>query len=408
MKKLAPSLALIPASIALTTAPAMAQDDGETIVVTGTLLEDSERALAECLARGCPPEEDMRLTLAHAENQFVAGEYKDGDKTLRKSISRNKKHKADVPELLAGLYRSSARFSEHLGEADDFKFATLNMRDTLRDVFGKDDRRVLIAQTEVGDSRAKLGSIRDARGIYEKVEARALELNYPRVASFAKLRQALLLQVEWGGDKNGGAKLDEYMAALDSLINQPLENSSDFAMMASVLKARTLRELGDPKATEELIKAFATDGGTKRPVLIYSEPLDRLNESAFAADRRFGDVQSNTLDRLTTSELNKPRYVDVGFWIRPDGTTAEIEVLRAQGPDGWHPPLLAQIKSRRYAPLDMEAAAPGLFHIERYTQTARFANVSTGTRIRRREVDLRIEKLDLTPENYGDLVDQEG
>ena len=398
----------ISASLLLLATPALAQDDGETIVVTATLLEDSAKALEECLSRGCPPEEDIRLTLAHAENQFVEGDYKDGDQTLNKSISRNKKHKSDVPELLAGLYRSSARFSEHLGEANDFKFATLNMRDTLRDVFGKDDRRVLIAQTEVGDSRAKLGSIRDARDVYEQVEKRALELDYPRVASFALLRQALLLQVEWGRNKRGGPKLDAYQAALDNLINNPLRDSDDFSLVARVLKARLMRELDQPGATDELIKTFASAGGTERPVLLYSDPLDRVAESALGVDRRTGNLQSNTLDRLTTPQLNKPRFVDIGFWIRPDGSTAEIEVLRAQGPDDWHKLVITQIDSRRYAPLKLEPAAPGLFHIERYTQTARFENNSTGTRIRRRDVNFRIEKLDLTPDNYGDLVDQEG
>ncbi len=398
----------ISASLLLLATPALAQDDGETIVVTATLLEDSAKALEECLSRGCPPEEDIRLTLAHAENQFVEGDYKDGDQTLNKSISRNKKHKSDAPELLAGLYRSSARFSEHLGEANDFKFATLNMRDTLRDVFGKDDRRVLIAQTEVGDSRAKLGSIRDARDVYEQVEKRALELDYPRVASFALLRQALLLQVEWGRNKRGGPKLDAYQAALDNLINNPLRDSDDFSLVARVLKARLMRELDQPGATDELIKTFASAGGTERPVLLYSDPLDRVAESALGVDRRTGNLQSNTLDRLTTPQLNKPRFVDIGFWIRPDGSTAEIEVLRAQGPDDWHKLVITQIDSRRYAPLKLEPAAPGLFHIERYTQTARFENNSTGTRIRRRDVNFRIEKLDLTPDNYGDLVDQEG
>ncbi|MEL7476960.1 MAG: hypothetical protein AAGJ55_12150, partial [Cyanobacteria bacterium J06555_12] len=351
--------------------PLAAQSDSNQIVVTGTPIEDSARALADCLARGCSPEEDITLTLAHAENQFVAGEYKDGDQTLNKSISRNKKHKAEVPELLAGLYRASARFSEHLGEPSDFKFATLNMRDTLRDVFGEDDRRVLIAQTEVGDSRAKLGSLRDAQSIYTAVEQRALELNYPRVASFARLRQALLQQVKWSDGKQSSRALMNYKAALTQLITEPLPNSDDFSLVAQVLQARLLRELEKPEATDQLIATFLAKGGTEKPILLYNEPFESITESLFSENSRFRDRRSNTLARLTTPQLNRPRYIDIGFWIRPDGTTAEVEILREQGTNDWHGSVLAQIASRRYAPLKLDATSPGLFHIERYTQTAR-------------------------------------
>ena len=42
---------------------------------------------------------------------------------------------------------------------------------------------------------------------------------------------------------------------------------------------------------------------------------------------------------------------------------------------------------------------PGFYIIERYTITQRFAQ-TTGTRLRVREPVQRIERLDLTPENY--------
>ncbi|MGK6356361.1 hypothetical protein ACMGDH_14190 [Sphingomonas sp. DT-207] len=45
------------------------QNESTTIVVTGVSLADSEECLEACLARRCPPREDIEALLAHAENQ---------------------------------------------------------------------------------------------------------------------------------------------------------------------------------------------------------------------------------------------------------------------------------------------------------------------------------------------------
>lgn len=408
------TLSILPlAALTLGSGAALAQSpngqSGENqIIVSGTPIEESGRALAACIEQGCPPEEDIALTLAHAENQFIAGDYKDGEATLSRSLSRNRKHKSSVPVPLSDLYRASGRFAVHLGEARDFKHATLDMRDVLKDAFGDDDRRVLIADTEVGDSRAMLGFPNGARRIYEDVEKRALELGYPRVASFARLRQALLSRAEWDVREHNPALLEKYEAALDRLINEPLENSADFVMVAEVMKARLNRKLDRPGATDALIERFVAMGGTDTPVLLFNEPLDSVSEGGFPVDRQLGFSQSNTLDRLTTPQLNKPRFIDVGFWVRPDGTTDEAEVLRAQGPEGWHGAVIESISSRQYAPLDIDRTSPGFFQVERYTLTSRFADETTGTRIRRREPGYRIERLDLTPENTKDLITTQG
>jgi hypothetical protein len=67
---------LLSLALAATTAaapPPAARQDQQTIIVTGRSLTDTERALRDCLARKCPPNEDIDASLAHAENLFVAG-----------------------------------------------------------------------------------------------------------------------------------------------------------------------------------------------------------------------------------------------------------------------------------------------------------------------------------------------
>ena len=49
--------------------PAAAQNDSKReIVVTARSLKDTEADLKACLARKCPPDQDIKATLAHAEN----------------------------------------------------------------------------------------------------------------------------------------------------------------------------------------------------------------------------------------------------------------------------------------------------------------------------------------------------
>jgi hypothetical protein len=62
--------------------PCLAADPpAQTIVVTGASLAETGRRLAGCLARHCPPDEDIAATLAHAENLFVAGDYRQAHAT---------------------------------------------------------------------------------------------------------------------------------------------------------------------------------------------------------------------------------------------------------------------------------------------------------------------------------------
>lgn len=391
-------IALLGALLASTvSAPALGQEGGvgEEIVVTGQSLEDTAKALADCLARDCPPEEDIKATLDHAENLLVAGEYKDSRDTLRKSIGRNDRHGKQLPVPVAGLQRAYSRLSEQLGEGKDFQLATLNMRDTLKDGLGKDDPRTLVADVAVGDSRAKLGDDDSAERIYERTEARAIELGQPRVAMFARLRLALLDQARYEVTKQDRWK-NAMIERLEDIRDNPLAGAEEFTLAAEVMLARIDRTSGDGSQTEALIQRFAEKGGVDRPVLLFSEPLFTDSDIDREANRA-----GNASARLTTLNMDEPRWADIGFWINAEGRVEDYEILRSEGETAWLKQVERHIKSRRYAPVSEEAAAPGFYMIERYSAVARFADQTTGTRLRRREPTMRIERLDLTPENYN-------
>src|SRR5436305_9345304 len=97
-------------------APPQAEDPAQqAIVVTGTPIRDTERALRECLARKCPPNEDINAALAHAENLFVAGRYQDARSVTRAAIGRNHRFRKTYPVDVSDLYRANSRISAHLG-----------------------------------------------------------------------------------------------------------------------------------------------------------------------------------------------------------------------------------------------------------------------------------------------------
>lgn len=373
-------------------APVQAQE----IVVTGKSLKQTEADLKACLERKCPPDEDIKATLAHAENLFVSGDYKNSRATLKDSIGRNKKHGDAFPVPVSDLLRANGRIAEQMGEARDFQLSVLDMRDTLKKGFGENDFRTLVAQIEVGDSRAKLGFSNEAERIYKDVEKRALAAGQPRVASFSRLRQALLWRGQY--DQNPNAfNLKNVNERLDELIERPLAESSDFALAAEVIKAKVDRKAGTAGSTDALIKRFAERGGATRPILLFAEPLQRTDLQKGLPDDQ---PALNTLNRLTALQARN-QWADVGFWIDANGRVTDIEALRTSGDKSWLKPVLANIAKRVYAPLKKDGGtAPGFYMIERYTLTARFEDGNTGTRMRRREATPRIERIDLTPENY--------
>lgn len=382
--------ALIAAGALALAAPAMAQE----IVVTGRSLQDTEAALKACIERHCPPDEDVAASLAHAENQFVAGDYDGARRTLHQSLSRNRKHGKQYPVPVSDLLRANSRVAEHMGEAKDFQLSVLDMRDTLRDAYGSDDFRVLVAQIEVGDSRAKLGYPDEAERIYRDVEKRAIAAKQYRVAGFARLRLALMAQVRYEEDPSTYNRkvLDE---RLGQLINDPLPGNEDFVLAAKVLKARQDRKNGSTASTDALVADFAAKGGASNPILIYAEPIERID---LTADLPGLDQQPRAAWTQWSTQRHG-QWIDVGFWVNADGSVSDVEVLRSSGKVDWAKPVLGSISRRIYAPLRKDGdTSPGFYMVERYTLTARVTTDATGTHLRTREAKPRIEMMSLTPD----------
>ncbi len=367
-----------------TACPALAADN-DTIVVTARSMKDTANDLAACLARKCPPDEDIKATLAHAENQFVAGDYKSARSTLLKSVGRNRGAAKGYPLPVSDLMRANARVAVNLGERESYQLSTIAIRDALKEGLPADDLRIVAATIEVADMRARLGSPEEARRTYRDAMAKAEAKGDVRLATIAKLRSILVLMQSGEPEdiKDGRKQLVELQKGTD-----PRYETA--RLVAGVMLARLDRKAGDKTATDTLIAAYKAKGGTDRPTLLAYDPIKQPQQAAAGP--------GGTALTLAATKSFENRWVDIGFWISPDGKTSDIEVIRQGGNDTtWAKPVLTSMATRVYAPLKREPGDPGVYAVERYTLTSFWEN-RIGTRFRDRSKYERIEQVDLTTE----------
>ncbi len=389
-----PAAAILAALCVSAAMPAYAADEKDReIIVIGQSLKDTEKAWQDCIARGCPPDEEIRAALTHAENQFITGDYRDARSTLGKTVGRNRKHGDEYPIEVSDLFRASSRIAEHLGEGDLFRLSVLDMRDTLRGALPENDARVMVAQIEVGDSRSKLGYPKEAIRVYENVAKDAVAAGHTRVATYANLRK-LLLEYVLANDTDDKGQMKKAIEGLRQIADKPMLGAEDFGMVAEVTLARIDRESGKNESTAAIVKRYAEKGGVSRPILLSSQPIKMPDQGGL--EQKGGNVLTMTQGNM------EDRWIDVGFWVNANGLPSDIEVLRSSGSTKWSKLVSDSIASRIYAPLKANEGetAPGFYMVERYTMTARYMDEVTGTRIRQRSPVARIERIDITPENY--------
>lgn len=386
MKNFFAAAAILGTALPLFAQPAPAPAPGAVapptteIVVTGRRLSDTERALAECLARKCPPDEDIDATLAHAENLFVAGRYADARTTAKASLGRNRKHAAKYPVPVSDLERSNGRLSAHLGEKYDYQYSTWGIRRALKAGLPDSDPRLVGADIEVAQMLAATGRDVLSRQKFNEAARDAEKIGRPDLAAAARLRLAYLELI--AGDQVGGRRALEKIAAA----TDPKTRGSRLAAM--LILAQDERKRGKPDRTEAVL-AELKSAGLRQPVLVFAPEIKLIARSPV------GEGETRSGMRAVATDNFEKKWVDVGFWVRPDGRVEDVEVLRSSGSQVWAAPVLTSIKGRIYSPV-VENDAEGAYRVERYSFTS-FWERQTGSYIRQRGPNARVEYLDLTP-----------
>lgn len=353
------------------------QPDSQTVVVTGERLRDLRAALAACIARRCPPNEDVDASLAVAEAEFVNGDYDTAHGTIRGSLRRNGRFAETYPEPVADLFRSSARVLAHMGRDDRAEHATRNILSTLQRGIPTEDHRHFTARLEMAEFLLRHRNVDGGRrelGDLAQVARRAGRVD---VAKAAEMR---LLRLDDLATPNGAARR--------RLVQ--LSESTDPALRYEMLTSRLYlaaryREAGDTARADALLAAIPRPQGDTR-ALLYSPPYQLTTREHGEG----GDTSGNVLSRM--SDVGSDEWIDVAYWITPDGRVSDLEVVRSGRPWDWARPLLASIGSRRYSE---SADGTASYRLERYTYTSDF-EVVTGSRIPTRSRRARVEVLDLT------------
>jgi hypothetical protein len=396
----------IPLALLLAAAPALAaegsqpppqaaaagapRDTAPPIVVTGIRIQSYRDRLAACLARNCPPNEDADATLALAEALFLNGAYGEGRQAVRTSIGRNRRHVAHYPEPVSDLYRAHSRLSRHLGYDHQAARSTDEILRALQAGIPQEDYRHFTARLEIADLQMIMGNATRARRELAQLIRLARSAGREDVAIMAELRT---IWFDYIVDSNGNAKSRLAEMARSTDTGQRLRTTS-----AKVLLARIHRAEGDTARADALLAEIGHGTSLQRR-LISSPPYQLLaHEVTGGADvvassgGRMGQMNvfglGSTIHR--TPDNFRDKWIDVGFWVTPDGRVSGLEIVRRSSEDNWSDPLVESIQNRLYS-----TAPEATYRLERYTYTSAY-ETATGSRMQQHSPRARVEYMDLT------------
>ena len=383
------------------TAEAQAPEPERTITVTGVRLNDLRRELEACLARGCPPMEDMAATFRYAEGLFLDGDYRNARRVLRQSIGRNREHAERYPIVVAGLFRANARMAMHEGDGEDVRRSTLNVERSLRAGLPASDPRIIGAQLEIAEMHAALGQNRSDGELFRRAEnqfreaARAARaINRSDLAALADLRRAILAYRIGRDDAREQLEAVARLTSPETRVQQ---------LGARIVLATMDRNRGDSTALDRL-HAELSAAGLRAPVLLYAPPVRMPNAATTSgvASMNGDSIEMRNMSTNWSSE-GFDYWADVGFWITGQGRVEDVEVLRSHGPQHWLQPVLGSIAGRLYAP---PASNELSFRVERYRFTSLLERRSDRRTVAH-SAQGRIEMLDITNSASADSAPAE-
>ena len=389
------------ACLLLTASTAAAQDHRqryteptEPIVVTGIRIQDYRDRLAACLARNCPPNEDIDASLALAEALLLNGDYGDARSAVQASLGRNRDEARGFPEPVSDLYRAHSRLSRHMGFDRVALRSTHGILDALQEGLPQEDHRHFTARFELAEIKMAMGRYRAAREELEQLAEIAERAGRRDVAVMAELRT---LWFDYMNLPHGGAR-----SRLEEMSQWTDPGRRLQSVGARVLLARIYRSEGNARAADALLAEIGRGTSAQRRLIhapryaLLRNDRDPVLDQDLLTAVRFGNVAGRA------SENYDGKWIDVGFWVQPDGRVSDLEVLRTGGDTIWARPLLGAIRGRLYS-----TGEEPTYRLERYTLTSAWAfpenwsggETSSGSRMPQRSPRARVEYLDLTVGN---------
>ncbi|WP_028964888.1 hypothetical protein [Sphingomonas phyllosphaerae] len=359
-------LLLLLAQVAASSTPAEPKD----VIVVG---HRAEKELAACLARNCPPAQEVEASLQASVEQFADGRYTDARRTLQRAITRNKRHAAELPGPVSSLYATLATVAEHEGDEDLWRTASRNNLLTLRGQLGDTSLATMGEELKFADDMAAQGAFDLADGTYTKVQRNAAATGRNDLAAGATFRRA------WLALARGRNRDAERFA--DAAVALAGPGDATMAQLRDIVRTRVAVRKGDKDAVDALA-ARIRQSTNAPPILLYAPPIEDINPPP-------GSIA------IMSQSDTSIRFADVGYWIRPDGRIADAELLRTNELGQWSPVILEQVRARRYVPPKLAEGEPGLYRIDRFTVRGTMGT-PVGTRIEQRTGRMSVHVIDLT------------
>ena len=406
---------LIALEVATQNAPVQGKVD--PIVVVGQPIDDASAALNACLARSCPPNEDIAATLALAETQLLGGKYRDARKTLLAALGRNEEFAKAYPVPVSELYRANGKVAAHLGFDKDYFRSTFGIYHTLKNGLPAEDSRKYTAMMEVAEMMYRTRGHTRARYYYDRLAEEAKRDGREDIAAIAELRSAIR-HLPQGSDMQ--------MTEIQKIAGLQGERMRAPVLEAKLALAKIAYQRGD-EAGAQAIQNEIAQLNVKRPMLIWQpsyamvqRELDSGSEFNFPMEgppaigggeevtptqvagkdgiegrasvtNSIAAMQWSTMKRISGNFDDM--WADVSFRITPEGRVADVKITKSKGDLFWTRPLLASLSMRRYTAGKLND--PASIRSERYTYTSGYEG-QTGTRAQQRSPKARVEYMDLT------------
>ncbi len=375
---------------------------GAEIVVTGERVEKARKALNQCLAKGCPPRDDILLSLTLADAQFLEGDYWYSRRTLMATRHRNARFASRYPLEVAALHRATGRLHSLNGKPERALGRGADALDALRTRYDPASREVLLQRLSNGDGLIRTQEIEAGLARYADVARAAESAGLLDIQGLALLRRAMLLT-------SIAESIWSYRKLAERARAEILDNRDPrFLPFRNAVRIMPVREAKTEEARKAVIETVMAQlepdpSPRPNPLLVY-QPSLRIEDFQFGA----------------ASGSSDPAFVDISFRILPSGQTADIHIINLVGPVAplWTDIVMKAIAKRRYAPL---AHADGQFCLERTSfvsdvisgtsaggggginalaktpDTMMRAAASAPSRMPHRSAERRLEIMDLTP-----------
>lgn len=311
-----------------------------------------------------------------ATEQFRSGRYEDAMNLLQRTIDRNKRYAARMPGKISDLYATHADVAAHFGRRSAYMNSTWSSTDVLRKYAGKTSIAALTTRPRIGDMLALQGRASAADEIYASAAHDAAANGQRQLAAQINFRRAWLMFNQ--GNNAGTARfLDE--------IAKEMPNDPQIATLVRALRVRIAIRRKQDAVADQLLAEWRTAPG-EAPVLI-SEPPPPVFDTF--------DPTTMAMNPGIRESPRDYRWVDIGYWVRPWGTTEQVEILRPDNANEWAKPFVKVIAKRRYVPLAQNEGSPGVYRIDRYS-LRRELDVDPGVKRLIRVGHLKIIQTDMT------------